>query len=50
MRGERDRERESERKSKILVKSFKPRDKAQTKVDHTNFARNYYTKLSLLYQ
>ena len=35
--GERDRE--SERESKILVKSSKPRNKAQTKID--------YTKLSL---
>ena len=43
-RGVRDREfkgieRESERESKILVKSHKPRIKAQTKV--------YFTKLSL---
>ena len=53
MRGERDIERESERE-KILVKSSKPRDKAQTKVDYQNYdkqlsaeimRRNYYTKL-----
>jgi hypothetical protein len=34
-----ERERESERESKLLVKSPKPRNKARTKVD--------YTKLSL---
>ena len=34
-----ERERESERESKILIKYLKPRNKAQTKVD--------YTKLSL---
>ena len=44
MRGERDRERESERKSKILVKSFKPRDKAQTKVDHTKLSLEIITR------
>ena len=48
-------ERESERESKILVKSPKPRNKAQTKVDYTKLSlaiisRNYqlvyyYTKL-----
>ena len=47
-------ERESERESKILVKSSKPRIKAQTKVDYKNYdvqlsaeimRRNYYTKL-----
>ena len=43
-RGERDRE--IERESKILVKSHKPRNKAQTKVDYTNLSleiisRNY---------
>ena len=48
-RGERDREGESERESKILVKSPKPRNKAQTKVDylHKIISRNYYTKLSV---
>ena len=30
-------ERESERESKILVKSSKPRNKAQTKVDYKNY-------------
>ena len=34
-RGERDRE--SERESKILVKSSKLRNKAQTKVDYKNY-------------
>ena len=48
-------ERESERESKIIVKSPKPRNKAQTKVDYTKLSlaiisRNYqlvyyYTKL-----
>ena len=50
-----ERERESEREIKILVKSPKPRNKAQTKVDYTKLSlaiisRNdqlvyYYTKL-----
>ena len=51
-----ERERQSERESKILVKSPKPRNKVQTKVDYTKLSlaiisRNYqlvyyYTKLS----
>ena len=52
-RGERDREREIERESKILIKSPKPRNIAQTKVNYKNYDvqlsaeimnRNYYTK------
>ena len=36
----------SERESKILVKSPKPRNKAQTKVDHKIMVHNYVAKLS----
>ena len=35
-----DRERESERESKILVKSPKPRNKAQTKLSLVIISRN----------
>ena len=47
--GERDRD--SDRESKILVKSPKPRNKAQRKVDYKNYdaitmRRNYDMKLS----
>ena len=41
-----ERERERERESKILVKSPKPRNKAQTKVDYTKLleiiTQNYH--------
>ena len=35
---------ESERESKILVKSFKPRNKAQTKVDNTKLSLEIITQ------